>query len=448
MKTWMKSPRYELLSALVAVMGTAGLAACDHAIPSQGAAALVPSPGRLGVTAAADTAACQDTSYDPARMYQSIGNPTAGGWVLWGNGYLSTSHDVVAGQTAIIVTAAGSIGAGIWSHMVVSVDGAPIGSTYVSSTSWADYAFPLSATPGVHDLRVAFDNDYASTTEDRNLLVAQVVVSCGGGGSPAPSCAPTTCAASGASCGSLSDGCGGTLDCGSCAAPQTCGGGGVVHACGAPPATMQASTGSARIMPLGDSITLGVNGGYRNGLWNRLTAAGRSFDFVGSQFDQYTHVPAKNHEGHPGFSIGDISANVDGWLQSAAPTHVLLMIGTNDVAWWCVRSADEVADDNAALVDKILADLPAAWVVVGSIPPLTSEPIPPNNVDRAQLGVAYNAALQSRMQARVASGQHVRFADVYGSLTVADLYDGVHPTEAAADKVAQVWYSALTPILP
>lgn len=39
-------------------------------------------------------------------------------------------------------------------------------------------------------------------------------------------CTPTTCAAGGFDCGSISDGCGGTLDCGECADDQTCGGGG------------------------------------------------------------------------------------------------------------------------------------------------------------------------------------------------------------------------------
>ena len=65
-------------------------------------------------------------------------------------------------------------------------------------------------------------------------------------------------------------------------------------------------------MPLGDSITLGVNGGYRNGLWDRLAAAGKTIDYVGSQFDQYAKTPDKDHEGHPGFTIGNIAASTDG----------------------------------------------------------------------------------------------------------------------------------------
>jgi hypothetical protein len=56
--------------------------------------------------------------------------------------------------------------------------------------------------------------------------------SCGGGGTPnvcgagtsSDACAPTTCAAQGISCGPAGDGCGGVIQCGSCALPQTCGG--------------------------------------------------------------------------------------------------------------------------------------------------------------------------------------------------------------------------------
>jgi hypothetical protein len=47
-----------------------------------------------------------------------------------------------------------------------------------------------------------------------------------------PACVPKTCQQLNATCGSLGDGCGGTLDCGTCNAPQTCGGGGTPNACG------------------------------------------------------------------------------------------------------------------------------------------------------------------------------------------------------------------------
>ncbi|MFO0646963.1 MAG: hypothetical protein U0326_12050 [Polyangiales bacterium] len=47
-----------------------------------------------------------------------------------------------------------------------------------------------------------------------------------------PTCTPRTCAAAGATCGPIGDGCGGMLNCGTCVAPLTCGGGGVPSTCG------------------------------------------------------------------------------------------------------------------------------------------------------------------------------------------------------------------------
>lgn len=75
----------------------------------------------------------------------------------------------------------------------------------------------------------------------RSALLAVLLAACGGGDStpgPAvapdapPSCVPTSCAALGFDCGSAGDGCGGTLACGTCAAPLTCGGA-TPNVCGA-----------------------------------------------------------------------------------------------------------------------------------------------------------------------------------------------------------------------
>jgi hypothetical protein len=57
---------------------------------------------------------------------------------------------------------------------------------------------------------------------------------CGGGGVPGKcgGCVPTTCKAQGLECGPAGDGCGNTLACGDCVPGQTCGGGGVAGKCG------------------------------------------------------------------------------------------------------------------------------------------------------------------------------------------------------------------------
>lgn len=49
---------------------------------------------------------------------------------------------------------------------------------------------------------------------------------------PPVACTPQSCASQGKTCGTISDGCGGTLTCGTCAGGQSCGGGGVANVCG------------------------------------------------------------------------------------------------------------------------------------------------------------------------------------------------------------------------
>jgi lysophospholipase L1-like esterase len=202
-----------------------------------------------------------------------------------------------------------------------------------------------------------------------------------------------------------------------------------------------------RIMPLGDSITLGVNGGYRNELWTDLTGESCGVNYVGSQSDPYCKAPDHDHEGHPGFTIGDIASNVDAWLAAATPDYILLMIGTNDIAWWSADDAVTIGTRHLALMDQIMADRPNAKLIVASIPPITSAIIQPNNVDRAQLGRDLNVQIQANVATRAAQGKPVYFADVYSVLTTADLYDGVHPTEAAHARVGDMWFSVLAPLV-
>jgi lysophospholipase L1-like esterase len=205
-------------------------------------------------------------------------------------------------------------------------------------------------------------------------------------------------------------------------------------------AQLQSCTG---IMPLGDSITLGVNGGYRNNLYTGLQQNNCGASYVGTQFDINTRIAVKDHEGHSGFTIADIAGSVNAWLASKQPSIILLMIGTNDTAWWTGENADQIGARHDALIEQLRTARPTAWIFVASIPPQASAIIQPNNIDRAVLTQQLNIVIARNVAARVAAGQAVRFVDVNSALTTADLYDGIHPTEAAHARVAQIFLDAV-----
>jgi hypothetical protein len=87
---------------------------------------------------------------------------------------------------------------------------------------------------------------------------------------------PTTCAAQGKNCGSIPDGCGGTLSCGTCASPQTCGGGGVANVCGSNCIAMTTATTDGHHNPGMACLDCHVSGGAASSFpW---TAAGTLYN--------------------------------------------------------------------------------------------------------------------------------------------------------------------------
>jgi lysophospholipase L1-like esterase len=193
------------------------------------------------------------------------------------------------------------------------------------------------------------------------------------------------------------------------------------------------SNGGVRVMPLGDSITDGFNvpGGYRIGLWQRLAGAGYSVDLVGSGFNGPPELGDHDHEGHSGWRIDELDANIVTWLRTSAPHTVLLHIGTNDV-----NQNHDLANAPArlsTLVDHILATAPSVEIFVAQITPETDA----TQESRVR---AYNAALPDVVRGK---GPHVHLVDMHSALSTADLADGVHPNAAGYAKMAAVWYSAL-----
>jgi lysophospholipase L1-like esterase len=196
------------------------------------------------------------------------------------------------------------------------------------------------------------------------------------------------------------------------------------------------SNGGVRVMPLGDSITDGlvVPGGYRIGLWQRLVAGRYTVDFVGSLSNGPASLGDHDHEGHSGWRIDQLDANIVTWLRNTTPHTVLLHIGTNDVA----QNFDLPNASNrlSALIDHITATVPGVEVFVATIIPLGSASLEANVR-------TFNAAIPGIVQSKASAGQHVHLVDMHSALTAADLADGVHPNAGGYDKMAAVWFSAL-----
>jgi hypothetical protein len=100
------------------------------------------------------------------------------------------------------------------------------------------------------------------------------------GGSPGTTCVKKTCSDMGWNCGTNTDGCGGTQDCGTCADGQLCGGGGYSK-CGAPAVTDSGTTGDGGMCVSETCTTLGYDCGWTgDGCGNAINcgtcAAGQS----------------------------------------------------------------------------------------------------------------------------------------------------------------------------
>jgi lysophospholipase L1-like esterase len=189
-------------------------------------------------------------------------------------------------------------------------------------------------------------------------------------------------------------------------------------------------------MPLGDSITDGFNvpGGYRIGLWQRFGPAGFTVDFVGSQFNGPATLGDHDHEGHSGWRIDQLDANIVGWVQATTPRTVLLHIGTNDVIQ--NTNLPNAPSRLSGLIDKITNTAPTAEVFVATIIPLSS-------ASQEAAVRTYNAAIPGLVQSKASAGRHVHLVDMHSALTTADLADGIHPNAGGYDKMATAWLAAL-----
>jgi lysophospholipase L1-like esterase len=212
------------------------------------------------------------------------------------------------------------------------------------------------------------------------------------------------------------------------------------------PAVLGTAARPVRIMPLGDSLTSGngdwTRDGYRGDLYAALTAAGVRVDLVGSQ--RAGTVADPDHEGHGGWTIGQVRQRARRWVQAARPDIVLLDVGTNDMR----RNVDPASAPRrlSRLVTLILAAAPEARVVVSTliVPPRMPQPGWPTGLPTiARRVVRFNAAVRRLV---AAGGPRLRLADM-SAVRWRDTKDGIHPMPAAYAAMAARWDTQVRAIL-
>ncbi len=204
------------------------------------------------------------------------------------------------------------------------------------------------------------------------------------------------------------------------------------------------------VMPLGDSITWGyqiksgkavVIDGYRRDLWVRLRKVGMNVNFVGScprpKWDKWKcngkgTMGDNNHEGHSGYRIDQLSANVPAWMNKYKPRIVLLMAGTNDIAQR--YDLNNAPARMSKLIDRIRAARPSAHIFVATIPQYRD----PANKARVK---AYNDGVVKVVRSK-GKLVHLVPQHIVGTERK-DFSDHVHPSDCGYAKLSFVWYNTL-----
>ncbi|MBA3817252.1 MAG: heparin lyase I family protein [Deltaproteobacteria bacterium] len=109
----------------------------------------------------------------PASQGKNVSSPGASGGaakLIWSNGAATGSVTLAAAADGLTIWARGDQCKGA-PAMQVAIDGRIVLSASVASTTFAAYAVPVSLAAATHSVSVAFTNDYARSTCDRNLYV-------------------------------------------------------------------------------------------------------------------------------------------------------------------------------------------------------------------------------------------------------------------------------------
>jgi len=229
-----------------------------------------------------------------------------------------------------------------------------------------------------------------------------------------------------------------------------------------------------KIMPLGNSITEGYTDGslpnellrgYRYGLRYLLKNYGYNIDFVGSQTGGSAYFNDCQHAGIGGtrdqYLVTLLTTGYDErngiqilvppryYLDEYNPDIILLHIGTNDITHeGDAAITDQKVTDILNLIDEyeIRANkevIVFLALIINRVKPWGTE---------ALRTTAFNDAINSMAQARIAAGDKIVIVDMEKNAGFEYTYttdmasdgEGLHPNEEGYSKMAGLWFSSIT----
>jgi hypothetical protein len=220
-------------------------------------------------------------------------------------------------------------------------------------------------------------------------------------------------------------------------------------------------------MPLGDSITASTC--VRPRLFQKLKSANYKFDFVGTKNDNGCSETAPagfdaDNEGHGCYAVRDIlktppasypqagthpdcnptdpyrgdSSDLARWFDSQQPDVVLMHFGTNDL--WSGADATSILSAYSAILSKLRSRNANVKLYVAKVIPLH----PDAQKDYNALATALNNAIPGWATQNALGNSPISVVDQFtGFDATADTSDGVHPTPAGSEKMAQKWFDAI-----
>jgi acyl-CoA thioesterase-1 len=229
-----------------------------------------------------------------------------------------------------------------------------------------------------------------------------------------------------------------------------------------------------KIMPLGDSITSGTDAAYsvpmssyRCELYNKLLAAGYSFNFVGSVHGQWGNLNRSltppgppgycgmvdwDEEGHSGWSTIDIligaiaswPGKLSDWAAAEMPDIVLIHLGTIDLV-----NAHYTPEDTAGrigqIIDTLRAANPRVRIVLAQIIPGSSTGV--TGTETATIPL-FNALLPALVASKAQPYSPIVLVDMHTNFFIKDhTLDGIHPNPNGENKIAGRWKIGIEQIM-